>query len=167
MDSSRNFVLRIVDPATGRHAFLGMNFAERSVAFDFNVALNDFERRLLRDEELQRAMRSETVRGEGGGSDVQDTPAASLYRHEDLGLKEGETIRVSVGRKQAGREETQSHRTIPAVALTTPLGTLPPPPPPPPSSSSSRGSIAASQQQNNVQTKTTTVASSEAGWATF
>ncbi|EKE38625.1 hypothetical protein ENUP19_0055G0034 [Entamoeba nuttalli] len=57
IDSSRYFVVRIVDEAQGRKAFLGMGFQERSEAFDFTVALQDFERRLT--ERKERANKKE------------------------------------------------------------------------------------------------------------
>ena len=45
--SSRYFVLKIVNPQ-GKHAYIGLVFNDRNYAFDFNVALQEHKRSLLR-----------------------------------------------------------------------------------------------------------------------
>ncbi|GAV80771.1 LOW QUALITY PROTEIN: DUF1681 domain-containing protein, partial [Cephalotus follicularis] len=56
-DSSRYFVLRIEDGP--KHAFIGLGFAERNEAFDFNMALLDHEKHVRRE--------NEEVGGDSGG----------------------------------------------------------------------------------------------------
>ena len=55
-DSSRYFVLRIENQ--GRHAFIGLGFAERNEAFDFNVALQDHKKYLRHKAESAAAAKS-------------------------------------------------------------------------------------------------------------
>eukprot|EP00850_Spirogloea_muscicola_P024449 SM000838S23175 [mRNA] locus=s838:5:1820:+ [translate_table: standard] len=90
VDSSRNFVLRIDDGA-GKHAFVGLGFAERSDAFDFNVALSDHEKHLAQEAEQRRAGAS--GRGESSTSSASSSTAAPS---SNLRLKDGETIRINV-----------------------------------------------------------------------
>ena len=49
LDPSRYFVLRIED-GRGKHAFVGLGFAERNEAFDFNVALLDHKKHVRREQ---------------------------------------------------------------------------------------------------------------------
>jgi adaptin ear-binding coat-associated protein 1/2 len=42
-DSSRYFVLKIESP-DGRHAFIGLAFNDRNASFDFNVAMQEFQK---------------------------------------------------------------------------------------------------------------------------
>ncbi|AWP02821.1 putative adaptin ear-binding coat-associated protein 2 [Scophthalmus maximus] len=86
-DSSRYFVIRIED-GNGRHAFIGLGFADRGDSFDFNVALQDHFKWVKQEGELakQEACQSEVPK-------------------LDLSFKEGQTIKISIGnikKKEAG-----------------------------------------------------------------
>ncbi|KAF3586989.1 hypothetical protein F2Q69_00025771 [Brassica cretica] len=59
LDSSRYFVLRI-DDGRGKYAFIGLGFAERNEAFDFNVALSDHEKYVRREKEKEAGEASES-----------------------------------------------------------------------------------------------------------
>lgn len=93
-DSSRYFVLRVEDPTTKRHAFLGMGFDERGDAFDFSAALSDHERHVARGKGLT------PTSGSNDASVEMSDEIAALYRSQgDLSLKEGQTIRVNIKTK--------------------------------------------------------------------
>ncbi|KAK7916657.1 hypothetical protein WMY93_012418 [Mugilogobius chulae] len=102
-DSSRYFVVRI-DDGNGRHAFIGVGFADRGDSFDFNVALQDHFKWVKQEGELAKL-------------EASQSNAPKL----DLGFKEGQTIKISIGnikKKDAG------------AAKPRPVsgGLLPPPP---------------------------------------
>mmetsp|Transcript_16261 Transcript_16261/g.48711 ORF Transcript_16261/g.48711 Transcript_16261/m.48711 type:complete len:300 (+) Transcript_16261:54-953(+) len=116
-DSSRNFVLRVEDPATRRHAFLGMGFPDRPDALDFKIALADWERRL-------------TVATTGAAkSKAAAQPAV------DYSLKDGESIGAVRLVKPSGAFSGVSASGVGSGGgrllgdLTTSCGLLPPLPP--------------------------------------
>uniref|UniRef100_A0A671LZ22 Adaptin ear-binding coat-associated protein 2-like n=1 Tax=Sinocyclocheilus anshuiensis TaxID=1608454 RepID=A0A671LZ22_9TELE len=78
-DSSRYFVIRIED-GNGRHAFIGIGFADRGDSFDFNVALQDHFKWVKQESELAR-------------QEAAQVSAPKL----DLGFKEGQTIKINIG----------------------------------------------------------------------
>ncbi|OIV90526.1 hypothetical protein TanjilG_32403 [Lupinus angustifolius] len=87
LDSSRYFVLK-VENGQGKHAFLGLGFAERNEAFDFNVALSDHDKYVRRENEK-----------ESGGDVAGEESQIDIHPAVNHRLKEGETIRINVKHK--------------------------------------------------------------------
>ncbi|SAL98109.1 hypothetical protein [Absidia glauca] len=120
LDSSRYFVLKIENE--GRHAFIGMGFQERSDAFDFNVALQDFTKQINAEKQSEQRAK-----------EVDSTPK------KDYSLKEGQTINISIGnvgkrsRNRSTENNAQSGGMVPLI-------------PPPPSASQVKQQ---QQQQHN------------------
>ncbi|EPT29731.1 Adaptin ear-binding coat-associated protein 2 (NECAP-2) isoform 2 family protein [Toxoplasma gondii ME49] len=120
VDSSRYFVFRL-DNGKGRHAYVGVSFADRNDAFDFTCALNEEERR-------QRAARMD------GPTDAEAPSASSSSAPErDFRLMEGEKIRVNIPgiRCKSRARPSQSDSETPSAAdkpSTLFSGLLPPPP---------------------------------------
>ena len=67
----------------GKHAFIGMGFTDRSHAFDFNAAIQDFRRELNAEKEAAAKPKDEGPK-------------------LDLTLKEGQTIKVKIGGAKGG-----------------------------------------------------------------
>ncbi|KAH0570216.1 hypothetical protein SS50377_28191 [Spironucleus salmonicida] len=77
-DSSRYFVLVVMDPTGTRQAFVGIGFADRETAFDFKVQLADFGKWLERSKNPQP---------------IQAMPV------QDFSLKADQKIKISIGGK--------------------------------------------------------------------
>ncbi|KAI7835318.1 hypothetical protein COHA_004710 [Chlorella ohadii] len=105
IDSSRYFVLRIVDRASGRHAFIGVGFRERSEASDFNAALHEFLQYIKRKRtaEAMRHAYEERLQSQASAGSESSEAASPLAPLPDLSIKEGETLRLRINApKMAG-----------------------------------------------------------------
>ena len=88
IDSSRFFALRVVGDG-GRKAMLGIGFEERSEAIDFGICLQECRKVLGFDPAPQ---------GVGKGPSRAGKKDEAVEKR-DWSLKEGETIRVDIGRR--------------------------------------------------------------------
>ncbi|GAA6029964.1 hypothetical protein JCM8097_009191 [Rhodosporidiobolus ruineniae] len=89
LDSSRYFVLTVVDAASGQKAYVGMGFPERTESFDFNVALQDWSKR----QNPPKALSSSSDPSASSGP----SPHLPAGGSRDFSLKEGETFSIRLG----------------------------------------------------------------------
>ncbi|XP_059399616.1 adaptin ear-binding coat-associated protein 2 [Carassius carassius] len=115
-DSSRYFVIKIED-GNGRHAFIGIGFADRGDSFDFNVALQDHFKWVKQESELAR-------------QEAAQVSAPKL----DLGFKEGQTIKINIGNMKkkdsggaAGKSRSMSGSLLPPPPGVKSSALVPPP----------------------------------------
>ncbi|KAG7482019.1 adaptin ear-binding coat-associated protein 2 [Solea senegalensis] len=94
----------VVGLIEGRHAFIGLGFADRGDSFDFNVALQDHFKWVKQEGELAKMEACESA-------------APKL----DLSFKEGQTIKINIGNIK--KKETVGAKPRPMGG-----GLLPPPP---------------------------------------
>lgn len=108
VDSSRNFVVRVEDQETNKHAFLGLSFETCDSAFDFVAALEDDERQVSRQ----------------SSSEVGSVPEIEALHRPimDLGLKEGQTIQVKIKNKVAAPKRTSLGKNPTPKFLAPPSG---------------------------------------------
>ncbi|KAK1921378.1 hypothetical protein DB88DRAFT_100483 [Papiliotrema laurentii] len=110
LDSSRYFVLR-VEGEGGKRAYIGMGFAERGEAFDFQVSLQSVSKRSSRP--------------------AASDPAKPAPPPKDYSLKEGQTFTIKIPGREGKKDASAS---APASGAASGGGgglfSLPPPPPP-------------------------------------
>ncbi|KAM0788635.1 hypothetical protein ACM66B_006106 [Microbotryomycetes sp. NB124-2] len=124
LDSSRYFVLTVVDQGSGQRAYLGMGFPERTESFDFNVALQDWSKR-------------QNPRAVSASPSATSGPSPHLPQggSRDFSLKPGETLNIKLGGASTKKKVNEGN----LMGEVGPKGSsgggssflLPPPPPPP------------------------------------
>mmetsp|Transcript_31973 Transcript_31973/g.52788 ORF Transcript_31973/g.52788 Transcript_31973/m.52788 type:complete len:268 (+) Transcript_31973:119-922(+) len=108
VDSSRYFVLKIVDKTLGRTAHIGVGFRERDDASNFRLALQDYERSILRE---FKAEANHQKFEEQDGEETSDA-APELTQVSKLTLKEGEKIHIKLKGYEANENKEQKKATV-------------------------------------------------------
>lgn len=108
MDSSRYFVIKVVAPSPpgqanvqARIAFLGLGFADRSPAFDFQVALQDFANHQSAGQPLPHPS-LQTTSLHGSPQAVPAKQVSIAGPTADYALKDGQTIHIRLGNQKQG-----------------------------------------------------------------
>ena len=156
IDSSRYFVLRVVDESSGRHAFLGLGFRERDHASDFKLAVQEHQNARAREREaIKRREEHERLMAEKAAANAAAGVEGPAKLH-DYSLKGTVTVniprRATGGAKSVNAAATATTTTTtaaagdaggvndggfgafglpPPPAATTPAGGFAIPPPPP------------------------------------
>jgi hypothetical protein len=90
VDSSRYFAIKIENKTSGQTAHIGVGFREREDAINFRMALQDYERSILREFKAE-AIHQKFEDAEETSEEVPDLPEVSK-----LTLKEGEKIHIKI-----------------------------------------------------------------------
>ncbi|KIM86181.1 hypothetical protein PILCRDRAFT_816105 [Piloderma croceum F 1598] len=113
IDSSRYFVIRVED--SGKKAYIGMGFAERSDSFDFNVAIQDYTKR------ANAALNPP--------SQSLQEPSAPAGPKKDYTLKEGQTFSINIPGRD--KKPTTGANLLASGSGSSTSGGVPLLPPPP------------------------------------
>ncbi|KAK4046009.1 hypothetical protein OIV83_006444 [Microbotryomycetes sp. JL201] len=121
LDSSRYFVLTVVDQSSGQRAYLGMGFPERTESFDFNVALQDWSKR----------QNPPAVSNLSVSSSLGPSPHLPKGGSRDFSLKPGETLNIKLGGASTKKKANEGNLMGSDTSAGGSSFLLPPPPPPP------------------------------------
>lgn len=101
VDSSRFFAVRVMGEG-GRKATLGIGFEERSEAIDFGICLQECRKVLGFEEGSQQ--QGSAAAAKKGGTKAGVGAGVDEAQKKDWSLKEGETIKIDIGRKGRRRD---------------------------------------------------------------
>eukprot|EP00579_Thalassiosira_antarctica_P012816 CAMPEP_0201934112 /NCGR_PEP_ID=MMETSP0903-20130614/32942_1 /ASSEMBLY_ACC=CAM_ASM_000552 /TAXON_ID=420261 /ORGANISM="Thalassiosira antarctica, Strain CCMP982" /LENGTH=274 /DNA_ID=CAMNT_0048474235 /DNA_START=201 /DNA_END=1023 /DNA_ORIENTATION=- len=132
VDSSRYFAVRIKDSKTGREAFIGVGFRERTDATNFRMSIEDYINSLKREEKAtalrekfeQSLSLGDQSSGESGDANLEKLP----FPKSSLSLKEGEKIHININSN--GANPANKHSPKVKKRIVGMIGFKKPPPPP-------------------------------------
>lgn len=96
IDSSRYYVIRVVDGQTGRHAFIGVGFRDRENSSDFNAALHEYLAFVRRKREAEQMRKEYEIKQQQRQESVDAQDASQAAAGDTYSLPPGETLKLRI-----------------------------------------------------------------------